>query len=713
MKNANGEPKPKLSLLLVLTLQLALLISIFLNFTIAGQVLGIVYLTVIPGFIILKLLGADKFDTIEKVLFSIGFSLAFMMLLGFFVNQFSSLIGLSKPLSNVPMLGAITCFVVTGTIICYSRDAPRVSLSLSKVELKSLLFFILPVLSVVGAVTVAVNGANTLLLLTVALVATAIGISIISNKIVPSKYYAIIIFSIALTMVSYMSFSTIYIQGYDIHAEYDVFLDTQENAYWDTQSVDVLGVGRLGSMLSITILPTIYSNILNMDPTWVLKIIFPILLAFIPLGVFKLCQPIWGNKTAFVSALLVIVQATFYVEILGLCREIVAELFFILLLIVLFRKKVHSSRTENFCFILFSFGMVVSHYGISVIFFFIMVGVWFLIRLNGQMAGKITLARILLLSVLMFSWYIFAGSGTTMQSIMQFGNFIVTQLSDFFNIYSRGDEVALGLGVGVFETAQSNWQVVGRFFAYATQLFILIGFVSLLIKHNRIKLGREYFFFLLLGIVLLGMTIVLPGFAKTLAMTRWYHIALLIISPFLALGCDECVSLLIRKNEITRKHLSSILIVAVLVPYFLFQTNFVYEMAGVKSWSVPLSRYRMDNSLLYGWTGYVNEQSVVSSQWLTQNVNVTQLSYGLYADTGSFFVLRSYGRAHEFSHWSNLSRFDSGNILYLSSLAVVHGVILHPYTFNPEWNTSDLEPQLESMDKVYSNGGSEVWIYPN
>ena len=50
----------------------------------------------------------------------------------------------------------------------------------------------------------------------------------------------------------------------------------------------------------------------------------------------------------------------------------------------------------------------------------------------------------------------------------------------------------------------------------------------------------------------------------------------------------------------------SLLVVAVLVPYFLFQTNFVYQVAGTDSWSIPLSGYRMDPVRLYGDYGYID-----------------------------------------------------------------------------------------------------------
>ena len=727
MKPTSRQQKITLDLLLVLMLQFVLLISIFLDIAVARQVFSIVYLAFIPGFILLKLIGAEKFDTLEKILFSLVFSIIILLLLGLFINQLGSIIGFSEPLGLLPMITTITVFVMGGVIASYLRSAPCISLSQGKFEAKGIVFFILPLLSVIGALEVAANGSNSILLLTLALVATVMGLAIVSRKIVPPKYYALVILCVSLTLVFHTSFSTTRIHGYDIHSEYSVFLETYDANYWDAQSANNMNVGRFSSMLSITILPTIYSNISNLDPAWILKIVFPIFLAFIPLFIFKLCKPRWGDKTALVSALLVTVQATFFVEMLGLCREIVAELFLVSLLVVLFGRDVFPKRIENLCFILFSFGMIVSHYGISLIFLFILVGVWGLIQIRRRVTGKITLISVLLFSVMLFGWYMFVRSGATMQSIMQIGEFVATQLGSFFNFSSRGDVVALGLGVGVFDSAQSNWQVIGRFVAYGTQFLIALGFLSLLIKRrndkrqNKETINREYFYILLLGTALLGMTIIVPGFATTLAMTRWYHITLLLISPFLVLGCKQCVSLVIRNNKVKHAQLTSILIVLIVVPYFLFQTNFVYEVAGVNSWSVPLSKYRMDESLLYGWTGFVDDLNVFPSQWFSQNVdpaqfypdqtnNQTQAESTLYTDPGTFFVLRSYGRTKQFQFVTNYTHPAKGDFVYLSSLAISHGVILHPYTFDPQWDSSEIAPQLEFMSNIYSNGKSGIWI---
>jgi uncharacterized membrane protein len=64
-------------LIAMLFLQLIVDVVVFFNVPIAGQILEFVYLTFVPGFIIVKLLKLDAFDLIETVLFSVGLSIAF------------------------------------------------------------------------------------------------------------------------------------------------------------------------------------------------------------------------------------------------------------------------------------------------------------------------------------------------------------------------------------------------------------------------------------------------------------------------------------------------------------------------------------------------------------------------------------------------------------------------------------------------------------
>ncbi|MHA1834599.1 MAG: hypothetical protein ACTSV7_11510, partial [Candidatus Baldrarchaeia archaeon] len=67
----------KLSIYTILFLQLLACVAILLNIPVARQVIGFIYLTFVPGFIIIKLLKL-KLSRLETVLFSVGFSIAFL-----------------------------------------------------------------------------------------------------------------------------------------------------------------------------------------------------------------------------------------------------------------------------------------------------------------------------------------------------------------------------------------------------------------------------------------------------------------------------------------------------------------------------------------------------------------------------------------------------------------------------------------------------------
>ena len=69
-------------LAMVVVLQVIMYVSLFLNFPLVRQVVGIVYLTVVPGLIFIKLLKLDDLGTLEIIVFAVGFSVAFLNAVG-------------------------------------------------------------------------------------------------------------------------------------------------------------------------------------------------------------------------------------------------------------------------------------------------------------------------------------------------------------------------------------------------------------------------------------------------------------------------------------------------------------------------------------------------------------------------------------------------------------------------------------------------------
>ena len=84
---------------------------------------------------------------------------------------------------------------------------------------------------------------------------------------------------IALGLVFQVSLVSNYIVPYggDSPAEFYVFQNVQLNAHWNPVFAfpGDQGLGRFNAMLSVTALPTVYSNMLGLDPSLVSKSLIP------------------------------------------------------------------------------------------------------------------------------------------------------------------------------------------------------------------------------------------------------------------------------------------------------------------------------------------------------------------------------------------------------------------------------------------------------
>jgi hypothetical protein len=144
------------------------------------------------------------------------------------------------------------------------------------------------------------------------------------------------------------------------------------------------------------------------------------------------------------------------------------------------------------------------------------------------------------------------------------------------------------------------------------------------------------------------------------------------------------------------------LVLGVLVPYFLFQTNFVYEVTGATSWSVPLSGYRMDPTQLYGNYGYIDTWSVDGALWVSHNV---PYEYNLAADNAIYTALPAYGLIYRgyMTPLSNTTYLRSGEFIFLSYVTI---------NFEHQTSNGTFPRVLNQTSIVYSNGGSEVYYRP-
>jgi uncharacterized membrane protein len=690
----------------VFFLQLTVYITSFFDVPIVRQVLGFFYFAFVPGLTIIKLMKFDELKLIEFVFLSVGFSIVFLMLAGAFTNELGLLLGISKPLSIAPLMLTVNFPVLVGAFLVYFRgkNVKPLDIASYKCLFGRLIFFvIIAVLSVIGAMWVNIFGKNYFLLIMILLISMLFAFGIISYKFLPSELYPLFIFTVGAAMVFHSSLISNYIIsfGSDAHMEYFVSRTTAEKGFWisNISPFSSLGYSRLNSMLSITILPTVYSILLNVDLTWIYKIAYPFFLSFVPLCLYQVWQIYTSKKYALIGAFLFIATATFYSEILGLNRQILGELFFVLLLSTILKKEMKSNN-RVICFIILSFGLVLSHYALAEIFLFFMLFAKFAFILMKRNSKAITVSMIVLFFTVMFTWYIFTSSSSVFESFISYGNYVYEQLSDFFNPATRGETVLRGLGL---EAPPTIWNMLSRMFAYFIEFFIVIGFIGLVLEFKKNRVERDWFVLILAAMVLLSALIVVPGLAKTMNMTRFFHVLLFFLAPLCALGAETIVKRILKREK---EIIVSLLLVTVLVPYFLFQTGFIYEFTGTQSYSLPLSKHRMDAVFLRWALGYFYETEVFGAVWISENINTKNSR--TYADiTSAYLLLNSYGMIYSdyLVVISNVSQLSKDDIVYLNRVNTVDGIILGAHS----WNTTSIANIWDSSDKIYSNGDCEIF----
>jgi uncharacterized membrane protein len=711
MKSVMTEWKSLDFLISVLVLQFLVYVTVFLDVPVARQIVGLVYFTFVPGLVIIRLLKMDEINQLETILFSVGFSIAFLMLAGFLIDVFYLIFNIPQPLSLMPLITIMSTAVLVGAVLAHLREERKsltgaIGLHIPPV---SILIILLPVLAIIGAMWVNIHGNNLILLAGIIVAAALFILGIASQKAIPSKVYPVAVFSIALFLLFQSSLVSRYVVpfGSDIPVEYYVSNLVLKSASWSPWRVFPSDVtfeyGRLNSMLSVTILPTVYSVLLHLDLTWVFKIIYPLVFAFIPLGLYQLWQSNFGKKRAFIAAFFLMAESTFYTEMLGLARQMIAELFFVLLLVVIFDKKLKTSN-KAICYVLFSTALVTAHYALAEIFLFFVAFVVVYSVVTKRISRKVTIAMVVFFFVIMFLWYIYTSGSATFSSFVTFGQNVYSQLSNFFSPASRGQTVLEGLGLTV---APSFLNTVSRYLAYITEALIALGFVSIVVRRTDIKFEREYLAFTLGAAVFLSMLIAVPGLANTLNMTRFYEILLFLLAPVCVLGAEFLVKPIFKKRT---EIIALALLVIILMPYFLFQTGFIYEIAKSQSYSLPLSGNRMGPVFLYEQFGYPSDLDVSGAIWLSERANTENAK--IYADAISANnVLTSYGMVYrpDIELLSNVTTLSGNAIVYLSEVNIVNGVIIG----SEIWNTTSLANVWGSTDSVYSNGGCQIYYNAN
>ena len=96
------------------------------------------------------------------------------------------------------------------------------------------------------------------------------------KEFIKESLYSFTLWMVSLSVLLMLSFRSWHIAGFDISLEYEVFQITQKHMHWALEYFR----NEYNTCLSITILPTYLSALLNVNDVYIYKLFFQLIFCF-------------------------------------------------------------------------------------------------------------------------------------------------------------------------------------------------------------------------------------------------------------------------------------------------------------------------------------------------------------------------------------------------------------------------------------------------
>jgi uncharacterized membrane protein len=329
------------------------------------NILGFSFVVLVPGVTVMALINLKHIRFWGRLSMTIGLSVLGLMVIGLIGNSLLPAFGVIRPLDTLPVALEITLLTfIPGTLLYVrmGRKSYRLPRFAKFYPTRTDILFVaasigLVVLSVLGAISLNNNGSNILTFLMLISMAILAGRLLYCSARVGENTIPTVLFFMALSLLLMTSLRGWFTSGHDVQHEYRVFELTKASGIWR--------IGKLhdayNACMSITILPTMLSNVLKTGNPYIFKIFFQIIFALTPSLVYLTVRRWCSAAIAFASALYFVAFPTFFGDMPMLNRQEIAFLFLALMIYVVLNKKTRL-RVRRVLFVAFGFGLVLSHY---------------------------------------------------------------------------------------------------------------------------------------------------------------------------------------------------------------------------------------------------------------------------------------------------------------------------------------------------------------
>jgi uncharacterized membrane protein len=718
----------------ILTIQFSLLGLIGLdligiNIPILREVFGFIYLAYIPGIIILRIFRLHKLSNIETLFYSVSISLATLMFLGLLINFSLPFLGIEGPISFVPVLLSINLVTIFMLILSYFFDNEFIQ-PVFRIEISSKhLFLLLPLfLSIFG--TYLINYHNDHLGIIVMVLTIAIIILLVGFNKIDKSLYSFIVLILSVSLLLHNSLISNYISGFDIQREYFLTKLVIDNFRWENLP-NLASLTDLNSILSLTILPSYFYYICNVNIVWIFKLIYPLIYSLVPLGLFELFKREFNSKIAFFSVIYFIVNYSFFYNMVQLMRQMIAEVFLVAIILLFLDQKM-DKRFRSILLIIFLLSLTMSHYGTAPIFLAVLIGVFLLqyfynLYKRNKIKSKIDTINInivLIFLTIVLIWYIYNNNSSVFISFLGiFQGMYSSIFSSFLSPNSTQGLTIIGTKVTFFNS-------ITKYLFLLSQAFIVIGILGFLLNigniNKRFKMKKEYFFF---GILFLGiciMSILVPNFSSQLDSIRMFHIAIIVLSPFFVIGfiliierinillsnrsfrktfnnvsIKEKINILIKSDRSYRKTFN---IISIFLVVFLFLNTGLVQFIVNEPYkpTMALSITNSDPPIF-------NEKDISSAEWINRYMDNNS---DIYSDTNGFVLLGGFvgPKSSILSYSLDTNTFNSisNNTYIFLNFRTKNGTIDIPedsakVSVDGFFDQKSLTPITKDKNRIYDN----------
>jgi uncharacterized membrane protein len=711
-------------------------------------IFSLVFLTTIPGLLILFILKIRHIGFWEYLVYTVGLSVTFILFAGLAVNWTLPWLHITdKPLSLTPLLISFGILLSIFGIIAYVRNRDlSLKIKFPRLDWLNKIFFItpiiFPILSILGAITLNNGGSNYLTMIMLSGIAVYVLLVVILRDKLNEHVFPWAILFTSVSLLLMYSLRSWHISGWDINQEFYVFQITKSHMLWDINNFH----NAYNACLSITILPTILSLFTGINNEATFKVVFPLLFSIVPISIYLISKKYLSLKMAYLASFFFMSQWMFSNEYPAIVREMTGLIFLSLMIHILLSDNINN-KFRQLLLLLVGFSIVLSHYSLAYFSLFILIGLYVLIFLIKLLKNKLKFLKqvkityyidikvILALVLFTFLWNVqITNTADNLTKVFNNNPFSIENIpflkaapsySSILNeyiSYPKNADMKERLALNLYDPQKTNnftakpiynnyptvinqslWTVVNYFFKIVTLtsfLFLLVGIIYLIFRFKLRKktVGIEYFTISFLYLFLIAISLIPPNDANKVSTLRVYQQALLLLSPIYVIGSVVIFNLIRNKWH-------EILIALIFVLYFLFYSTFIQRLIG----GVPYTAdtFSLTNQGTYYEFYYTHDSEVESATWLSKNYDRKS---NIFADEVANFRLLAFGQLTKVNYEIIPSSISKDAYVYLDYRNVVNKAAfnwyLNKYYLNYNYPNDFLR---KNKNLIYNNGESEIF----